>query len=334
MQRRTLLITTGLAVPGILAPRHRAAAQGGAADVPDRPVTIVVPFAAGGPTDTVTRLVAEAMGRDLGQTVVVENVTGAGGTIGAARVANARPDGATLLMHHIGHATAATLYRRLPYNVQTSFEPIGLVTEVPVLVTAHPGFPAETLPELLAVMRRDGERLNLANAGIGGSDQLAGLLLMRAAGAKVTEVSFRGTAPALTELIAGRVDLYCGQATGLVPAVRDRQIRAYAVTTARRLTGPGLGDIPTVVELGQPELQVSVWHALYAPRGTPPAMVQRFSRALQAALRDPKVVERFADLVTEPVAPERATPEAHRQFLAAEVARWRPIIQAAGVYAD
>ncbi|HEY4250233.1 MAG TPA: tripartite tricarboxylate transporter substrate-binding protein [Roseomonas sp.] len=328
MNRRSLL--GALAAPALIG---RAVAQG-RDGVPPGTITLIVPFAAGGPTDVVSRLVGEAMGRDLGQTVVVENVTGAGGTIGAARVAAARNDGTTMLMHHIGHATAATLYRTLRYDVQESFAPIGLVTEVPMIITARLGLPGTTLPELLALIRREGDKLNLGHSGIGGSDHLCGILLMRAAGRAVTTVAFRGGAPALSEMLAGRIDLHCAQATSAAAHLREGQIKAYAVTTEQHLPPPVIDRIPTVFEAGQPDMQVSVWHGLYLPKGAPDATVRRMSRALQAALRSPHVISRFAELVTAPVAQDRATPEYHRQFLATEVARWRPLIQEAGIYAD
>jgi tripartite-type tricarboxylate transporter receptor subunit TctC len=305
-----------------------------AARAQPRTITIVVPFAPGGPTDTVTRLVAEAMAAELGQNVVVENTAGAGGTIGANRVAQARPDGTMLLMHHIGHATAATLYRRLPYDPVEGFACLGLVTEVPQIAVARRDFPAATLAELFAVMRQRGDALTIGHAGLGGSDHLAGMLLQREAGRAVTAVAFRGAAPIMTELLAGRIDLYCGQATVLVPHIRADTLRAYAVTADARLAGAPLDAIPTVAEAGHPQMRVTVWHGLYAPRRTPAEMVQRLSAALRVALASPRVIERFAELATAPVAADRATPEFHTRFLAAEVARWRPIIQAAGEFAD
>ncbi len=299
-----------------------------------RTITIVVPFAPGGPTDAIARLMAEAMAPELGQNVVVENATGAGGTIGANKVAQARPDGTTLLLHHVGIASAATLYRRLPYDTLTSFECLGLVTEVPQVITAKPGFPAENLDQLLAVAKREGDKLNLGHSGLGGSDQLAGMLLMREAGAVLTTVAFRGTAQIVPELLAGRIDVYAGQATGLAPFIRDGKLKGYAITTDGRLPDPQLSGIQNTRELGHPDLSMSVWHGFYAPKGTPAELVQRYAQALQAALKTDKVVQRFAELVTTPVPQDRATPAFHKQFLAAEVARWRPIIQAAGAYAD
>ncbi|PZW45841.1 tripartite-type tricarboxylate transporter receptor subunit TctC [Humitalea rosea] len=299
---------------------------------PNRPITIVVPFAAGGPTDTVTRLVAEAMSRDMGQSVVVENVGGAGGTLGAARVAMARPDGYTLLLHHIGMATTPTLYRRLPYDAVNGFETIGMVTEVPMTIIASPRFPAATLAEAIAVIRRDGDKINLANAGIGAASHLCGLLFQTALGVQMTTVPYRGTAPAISDLIGGTVDLLCDQTTNTTEQIRGNTVKAFAVTTPQRL--PSLPDIPTASEAGLPGFEVTVWHGLYAPRGTPRPVIDRLSQSLQTALRDERLIARFADLGTAPVTQAQATPDAHRAFWQADIAKWRPIIQAAGAYAD
>jgi len=321
--RRTLL---SLAALGLGA--GSAAAQ----QYPTRTITIVVPFAAGGPTDTVARLLAEAMGHDLGQTVVVENVGGAGGTIGAQRVSQARPDGYTLLLHHIGMATIPTLYRHLGYDPVGSFEAIGLVTAVPMTLVAKRDFPANTLQEAIAVIRREREALNYANAGLGAASHLCGLLLMKAADAPMTTVPFRGTGPAMQELLSGRVDLMCDQTTNTTEQIRSGAVKVFAVTTEQRVAA--LPEVPTAAEAGLPDFQVSVWHGLYAPKGTPAEVAQRLSRALRTALRDEKLVRRFAELGTEPVPEAQATPEAHRQFWQAEIAKWRPIIRAAGQYAD
>ncbi len=302
-----------------------------AAWAPDRPVTITVPFAAGGPTDVIGRLVADGMGRSLGQSVVVENVTGAGGTIAAARVANARPDGTTLLFHHIGHASAATLYRRLPYDVLGSFAPLGLASDAAMTIVSRPDFPATDLAGVMAVIKRDGDKLTLGHSGLGAANQLCGMLLQHAAGTALTSVVFRGSAPVITELMAGRIDLFCDQATNTVPFLREHRIKGYAVTLPQPV--PGL-DLPTAADAGEPSLLMSTWHGLYAPKATPAEACDRLSEALRAALREDRLRERLADLVTDPASPERATREFHTRFLAEEVARWRPIIQAAGQYAD
>ena len=324
MSRRATLAAS-LAV--LAAPAVRAQAPA----FPNRPITVIVPFTAGGPTDVISRLVAEGMAKDLGQSVVVENVTGAGGTIAAARVANARPDGYTLLSHHIGHATSATLYRTLPYNVETSFAPLGVVSDAAMTIVARPDFPANDLAGFMAEVKRQGDKLNLAHSGLGGANQLCGMLLQHAAGTALTTVVFRGSAPVLTEMMAGRIDVFCDQATNTAPFIRDNRIKSYAVTLDRRAEGL---DLPTTAEAGQPAIAMSTWHGLYAPAGTPEPVQERLSAAIRAALREERLKQRFAELVTEVATPEQATPAFHRRHLAAEVARWRPIIQAANVYAD
>ena len=330
MHRRPLL----LAAPALLLAHplaRRAAAQ-----MPDRTITVVVPYPAGGPTDAVARLAAEAMARDLAPDgvpgVVVENVSGAGGTIGSARVANARPDGSTLLMHHLGHG--ATLYRKLPYDVEASFAPLGLINDVPLLVCARADFPAKDLRELMAMMRTRGLEITAANSGLGGTDHLGGMLLQREAGAQITTVSFRGSAPATTEVIAGRVDLFFGQTTSTVAHIRAGRMKPYAITSPTRSRFEGLEQVPTVLEQGAPGLLMRIWQGMLAPKGTPEAVQQRLSRAIQAALRDEKLLSRFRDLATEAVPQDQATPAFFTRQLAEDVARWRPIITAAGQYAD
>jgi tripartite-type tricarboxylate transporter receptor subunit TctC len=299
---------------------------------PSRPVTMVIPFAAGGPTDTVSRLIAQAMSADLGQPVVVENVGGAGGTLGAQRVANARPDGHIVLLHHIGMATIPTLYRRLAYDPVNGFATIGLVTEVPMTLVARRNIEANNLAELVALIRSRGENLNYANAGIGAASHLCGLLLMKAVDTRMTTVPYRGTGPAMNDLVAGTVDLMCDQTTNTTEQIRAGTIRAFAVTTNERV--PSLPDLPTAAQGGLPGLEVSIWHGLYAPRATPAPIVARLNQALVKALQDPGIARRFADLGTAPVAAARATPEIHREFWMADIAKWRPLIQAAGQFAD
>jgi tripartite-type tricarboxylate transporter receptor subunit TctC len=315
-------LALGLAAPAV------ASAQ----SFPTRTISLVVPFAAGGPTDTVARLVAQGMTANLGQNVIVENVAGAGGTLGAQRTALARPDGYSLLVHHIGMSTIPTLYRRLGYDPINGFEPVGLITEVPMTIVARRDFPAANLQELITVVRRDRERINLANAGIGAASHLCGLLFQSALNVPLTTVPYRGTAPAMADLMGGRVDLLCDQTTNTTQQITAGQVRAYAVTTRERVGA--LADLPTAAEAGLPGFEVSVWHGLYAPRATPAPIVQRLSQALQAALQSPALIERFTALGTTPVAQERATPAAHREFWTADIARWRPVIQAAGQFAD
>jgi tripartite-type tricarboxylate transporter receptor subunit TctC len=299
---------------------------------PTRPISMVIPFAAGGPTDTVGRLIAQAMSAELGQPVVVENVAGAGGALGAQRVAQARPDGYTILLHHIGMSTIPTLYRRLSYDPINGFETVGLVTEVPMTLVARRNFPANNLQEFVQVARRERERLNYANAGIGAASHLCGLLLQSALNTPFTTVPYRGTGPAMNDLVAGTVDIMCDQTTNTTEQIRAGTIRGFAVTTRERVAA--LPDMPTAGEAGLPNFEVSVWHGLYTPRTTPRPIVDRLNRALLAALRDETIARRFADLGTAPVPVARATPEAHRTFWQADIAKWRPLIEAAGQFAD
>ena len=299
---------------------------------PAKTITMVVPFAAGGPTDTVARLVAQSMGIKLKQTIIVENVGGAGGTIGAARVAKAAPDGYTLFLHHIGQSTAPALYRKLSYNAIDSFEPIGLVTDVPMTLVARKDFPAKDFKELLAYVKANKAKVTYANAGVGSASHLCGMLFMTAIGTDLTTVPYKGTGPAMNDLLGGQVDFMCDQTTNTTGQIKGGKIKAYAVTTKTRLAT--MPELPTMNEAGLPGFEVAVWHALYAPRGTPKPIVDALSGALLVALKDPVVKQRFADLGTEPVADNRAIPEALRVHLKSEIERWTPIIAKAGVYAD
>jgi tripartite-type tricarboxylate transporter receptor subunit TctC len=293
-------------------------------------VTVIAAGAAGGPTDTITRIVADAMGPHLGQSVVVEAIGGA--IVGPQRLAQARPDGYTLMINNIGMAASATLFRHMPYNVLESFAPLGLVSDAAMTIVTRPNFPAQDLRSVMGALTRDGDKINLATAGLGSAANLCALLVQQAAGAAATVVVFRGTAPAIAELMAGRIDLLCDQATNTVPYIRDNRVRAWGTSSPARL--PGLPDLPTTAEAGFPAIAMSTWHGMYAPAGTPEAVQERLSAALRAALAEPRLRARFADLVTDPATEERASIPFHRRFLAAEVARWRPIIQAAGMYAD
>jgi tripartite-type tricarboxylate transporter receptor subunit TctC len=304
----------------------------GAQTYPDRTITIVVPFAAGGPTDTVTRLVAEAMSKDLGQQIVVENVGGAGGTLGAARVANAEPDGYTLLVHHIGMATSATLYRKLAYDTLDAFEYIGLVTEVPMTIVGRKDLEPTDLKGLVDYVKANKDAVTLANAGIGAASHLCGMLFMSAIQTPLVTVPYKGTGPAMTDLLGGQVDIMCDQTTNTTKQIQGGTIKAYAVTTAKRLDV--LPDVPTTDEAGLPGMQVGIWHGLYAPKGTPAEITERLSKSLQVALKDPNVAARFAELGTMPSSDADATPAALKAKLESEIARWKPIIDAAGQYAD
>lgn len=301
-------------------------------DYPSKTITMIVPFAAGGPTDTVARLVAQSMGNTLKQQVIVENVAGAGGTIGAARAAKADPDGHTLFMHHIGQSTAPSLYRKLSYNAIDSFEPIGLVTDVPMTLVARKDFPAKDFKELLAYVKANNTKVTYANAGVGSASHLCGMLFQTAIQADLTTVPYKGTGPAMNDLLGGQVDIMCDQTTNTTSQIKGGKIKAYGVTTKTRV--PSLADVPTLNDAGLSGFEIAVWHGLYAPKGTPKPVVDKLSSALQTALKDPNVKQRFADLGTEPVAENRAKPEALRAHLKAEIDKWAPIIKKAGVYAD
>lgn len=299
---------------------------------PERTITVVVPFAAGGPTDTVTRLVAEAMSKDLGQQVIVENVGGAGGTLGAGRVASADPDGYTLLLHHIGMATSATLYRKLAYDTLNAFEYVGLVTEVPMTIVARKDLQPTDLEGLVDYAKANKDSITVANAGIGAASHLCGMLFMSAIGTPLVTVPYKGTGPAMTDLLGGQVDIMCDQTTNTTKQIQGGTIKAYAVTSPERLDV--LKDVPTTIEAGLPAVQVGIWHGLYAPKGTPAAITERLSKSLQVALKDQNVVARFAELGTKPSSEADATPGALKAKLESEITRWKPIIEAAGQYAD
>jgi tripartite-type tricarboxylate transporter receptor subunit TctC len=299
---------------------------------PARPITLVVPFSAGGPTDTVTRLVAQGMSKSLGQQVVVENVGGAGGTIGAGRVARASGDGYTLLLHHIGMATAPALYRKLPFKVPDDFAPVGLVADVPMTLVARQDFPADDLPQLLAHVRQNKDKVTYANAGLGSASHLCGLLLMSAIKTDLTTVPYKGTGPAMNDLLGKQVDFMCDQTTNTSSQIKAGKVKAYGVTT--RTAVPSLPKLRPLHESGLPGFEVVIWHALYAPRGTPAPVVDRLARALREALQDRTIATRLRDLGSEPATKERATPDALRALLRAELDRWGPIIRQAGVYAD
>lgn len=327
--KRLPALLAGLALAGIAAaPLTPAQAQ----DYPNNTINIIVPFSAGGPTDTVTRLVAESMSKDLGQQIIVENVGGAGGTVGAARAAKAEPDGYTLLLYHIGMATTATLYRNLPYDPKTAFAPVGLVTEVPMVLIARKDFPPANLQELVTYVKEHKDEVTYANAGIGAASHLCGMLFMQAIETPLTTVPYKGTGPALTDLIGGQVDFMCDQTTNTTNQIKAGEVKAYGVFTDERLAA--LPDVPTVAEGGLEGLSFGIWHGLYAPAGTPEAIVNRLSESLKVALADPKVIERFADLGTAPVPADQATPAALQAKVASEIDRWKPVIDAAGEYAD
>jgi len=306
-----------------------AAATASAQSYPDRPVTIVVPAAAGGPTDTVARLVGDSMSRTLGQQIVVENAGGAGGTIGMARVAKAPADGYTLAVWHIGQSTAPALYENLKYNAIEDFDSIGRITDVPMTVVGKADLPIKGIGELLAWMKEKQKGVTYAHAGIGSASHLCALLLMHATKTEMTAVAYRGTGPAMNDLLGGQFDMMCDQTTGTTNPIKAGKIKGYAATTPARLKV--LPELPTLDESGLKGFEVSAWHAMWAPKGLPKDVTDKLVNALKVALRDEKVMARFADLGTEPVSQALATPDALKRQLASEVAKWGPIIKAAGV---
>jgi tripartite-type tricarboxylate transporter receptor subunit TctC len=318
----TALIAAACAGPG-----GSPGASGGSGAWPTGPITIVVPFAAGGPTDTVTRHIAGPMGEALGQQIVVTNVAGAGGTVAAGQVAAAPADGYTVLMHHIGMSTAPTLYPDLEYDPLTSFRPIGLVTEVPMTIIGGSTFAPNTLQELIDHVKANPGTVNYANAGVGAASHLCGVLIEDAIGADLNEVEYEGTGPAMDDLLGNQVDFMCDQTSNTTTHITAGTVKAYAITTAER--NDALPDVPTTTEAGLPDVQVTVWHGLYVPEGTPDSVVQALTAALQDALADESVATEFAKVGTAPVAADQATPEALTEKLEAEIEAWRPLLEGA-----
>ncbi len=305
-----------------------AAAQ----EYPSRTLTIVVPFAAGGPTDTVARLVGQSMMKSLGQTVIVENVAGAGGTIGVEKVAHAKPDGYTLLLMHIGISTSVSLYRNLRYDPQKDLDPIGLVTTVPMTMIARKDFPPKDMKALIPYVKANKEKVTYANAGVGAASHLCGMLFMAAVGVDLTTIPYKGTGPAMTDLLGGQVDFMCDQTTNTTPQIKGAKVKAYAVTTKNRVTS--LPDLPTMEESGLKGFEVGIWHGMWAPHGTPKPAMDKLVAALQTALKEPNLIAKFAELGTEPEPTSRASPAVLRAVLKSEIDKWAPIIKKAGVYAD
>ncbi|MEJ8826015.1 tripartite tricarboxylate transporter substrate-binding protein [Variovorax humicola] len=300
---------------------------------PDKPVTLVVPYSAGGPTDVVARLLAVPMGKSLGQAVIVENTVGAGGTIAAARTARAAPNGYTILIHHMGMATAPALYKKLPFDPMKDFEYIGQVLDVPMTLLSRKDFPANTFPELLAYVKANKDKVSLANAGVGAVSQLCGLLFISQIGVNLTTVPYKGAGPALNDLLGGQVDLLCDQTTQTAPVIKDgNRVKVFGVTTQKRLSS--MPDIPTLDEQGLKGFEVKVWHGIYAPKGTPPAVRDKLNAALRAGLQDSHVKQRLAESSSEIVPVDKQTPEALRTHLQAEIDKWGKVIRAAGVQAE
>ena len=302
---------------------------------PEKPVTIVVPFAAGGPTDKVARDLGVVLSKHLNnQTVVIDNVGGAGGTLGAAKVAKAAPDGYTVLLHHIGMATSPALYRKMPYDTLGDFEYLGMVNDVPMTIVARPTLPANTMPELVKWLEANKGKINLANAGLGAASHLCGLLFQQSLKIDMTTVPYKGTGPAMTDLMGGQVDIMCDQTTNTSAQIEGGKVKGYAVTSPRRLTTPALAKLPTLDESGMKGFNVSIWHGMYAPKGTPKPIQDQVNAALRKALADPEFIKRQEALGAVVVTDARLGPAEHKRFVEAEINKWGPVIKAAGQYAD
>ena len=325
MRRRLVLGGAFAAALALAAPLH-------AQNFPTKPLTLVVPFAAGGPTDVVARTLAASMSKSLGQTVIVENKLGAGGTIAANYVAKAAPDGYTIFLHHNGMASSASLYRKLPFNALTDFEYIGQVADVPMTLLARKDFPPANLKEMIAYVQANKEKINLANAGLGAVSHLCGMLLQQALGVTLTTVPFSGTAPAMNALLGSQVDLLCDQTTQTIPHIKAKSVKFYGVTTSARIAS--LPDAPTLAEQGLKGFHMVVWHGVYAPKGTPKETLAKLNGALRTALKDPDVVRRFNELGVEIVPEAKQTPEGLQTWLKSEMDRLGPLIRQAGTFAD
>ena len=304
------------------------------ADYPDKPITVVVPFTAGGPTDKVARDLGDVLRKQLNQTIIIENVGGAGGTLGAAKVAKSSPDGYTLLLHHIGMATSPALYRKLPYDTLGDFEYVGMINEVPMTLIGRSTLPASNFAELRKWIDANKGKINLANAGLGAASHLCGLLFKQSVAVDMTTVPYKGTAPAMTDLLGGQVDLMCDQTTNTSQQIEGGKVKAFGVTTAKRLTTPALAKLPTLDEAGLKGFNVAIWHGLYAPKGTPKAVVDKLNTALRAALKDPEFIKREEALGAVVITDARLGGAEHKRFVEAEINKWGPVIKSAGQYAD
>jgi tripartite-type tricarboxylate transporter receptor subunit TctC len=314
-----------------------ALAVSGAASAawPEKPITLVVPFAAGGPTDKVARDLAEVLRKGLNnQTIVIENVGGAGGTLGAGKVAKASPDGYTFLLHHIGMATSPGLYRNLPYKTLDDFEYVGMVNDVPMTLIGRPTLPANNYAELVKWLEANKGKINLANAGLGAASHLCGLLFQKNRKIDMTTVPYKGTAPAMTDILGGQVDIMCDQTTNTTGQIEAGKVKAFAVTTLKPLSTPALSKLPTLDSQGLKGFNVSIWHGLYAPKGTPKAVLDQMNAALKNALKDPEFIKRQEALGAVVVTDARMNPAEHKKFVEAEINKWGPAIKAAGQYAD
>lgn len=300
-----------------------------------KPITIVVPFTAGGPTDRVARDLADSMRKHLNNaTIVIDNSAGAGSAVGIAKVARANPDGYTLLLNHIGMATVPTLYRKLSFNVVNDFEYLGIINDVPMTLIGKPTLPADNYKDLVAWIGKNKGQVNLANAGVGSASHLCGLMLQSTLKMEMTPVPYKGAAPAIADLMGNQVDLLCDQTTNTTAQIESKKVKAYGVTTPKRLTTPALKDLPTLDEAGLKNFQVTVWHGLYAPKGTPAPVLKKVNDAMRAALKEPEFIRKEEQLGAVIAADDRVTPAGHKKFVQSEIETWGKVIKAAGAYAD
>lgn len=299
---------------------------------PRKAITLVVPFAAGGPTDVVARTMAPIMGAALGQSVVVENKLGAGGTLAAAHVAKSAPDGHTIFLHHNGMSTAPALYRKLAFDPLKDFEYVSQAIDVPMTLVARKDLPPNGLKELIPYLKANAAKINVAHAGLGAVSHLCSLMFRQAIGVDLQTVPYQGTGPALNALLGGQVDLLCDQTTNTTQHIKAGTVKNFGVTTPTRIGA--LPDSPTLDEQGLKGFQVVVWHGVYAPKGTPQPVIAKLNAAVRAALKDPGFQQRVKDLGGEIVPESKQTPEGLRTWLTAEIDRWGPVIKAAGTYAD
>jgi len=299
---------------------------------PNKPVQVIIPYAPGGSTDVIGRALGEAMSRNLKQPVVIENSGGAGGTIGTGRVVNAQANGYTLLFHNMGIATAPALYKKLNFDSTKDLDPVGQAADVPMILVGAKGFAPSNLKEVIATIKQRQGEVRFGHAGIGSTSHLCAMLLAKTIGTEVTMVPYRGTGPALQDLLAGQVDLLCDQPVATGPYIKSGLLKPYALAAGSRLSS--LPDVPTFAEAGLANFELEVWHGLYAPKGTPPAVIERLNQSLRFALADPSVLQRFAQMgVAVPTAARLDAPTLGKRTKA-EVARWTPIIKAAGIYAE
>ena len=302
---------------------------------PSKPISLVVPFVAGGPTDRVARDLAEAMRKPLGDaTIIIENVLGAGSSIGANKVAKAAPDGYTIMLNHIAMATMPNLLRTMPFKIDSDFEYLGMINEVPMTVISKPTLPAKNYKELVAWLNQNKGKINLGNAGVGSASHLCGLMLQNALQIDMAAIPYKGTAPALTDLIGGQIDILCDQTTNTSPQIEAKKVNVYGVTTSKRLTTAVLKDVPTLQESGLKGFDVSIWHGLYAPKGTPADVIAKLNNALKVALKDPDFIKKQEALGAVIITDKRVEPAEHKKFVTSEIAKWGPVISAAKVYID